>query len=69
MCSLFEVDLALRGGVKNHECNQGVCMKMVIQQKKGQRSFQVFLSKMHGSLYLLSKGIEITSLCSTDKTR
>ncbi|KAL6723286.1 hypothetical protein Aduo_018307 [Ancylostoma duodenale] len=31
----FKVDLALRGGVKNHECSQGVCMKMVIQQKNG----------------------------------
>ncbi|CAJ0610070.1 unnamed protein product [Cylicocyclus nassatus] len=31
----FKVDLALRGGVKNHECVQGTCMKMVIQQKNG----------------------------------
>ncbi|KAK6765980.1 hypothetical protein RB195_025722 [Necator americanus] len=31
----FKVELALRGGVRNQECSQGVCMKMVIQQKDG----------------------------------
>ncbi|CAI2358234.1 unnamed protein product [Caenorhabditis sp. 36 PRJEB53466] len=31
----FEVDLALRDGVRSSECGQGVCMKMIFQEKNG----------------------------------
>ncbi|CAI5455751.1 unnamed protein product [Caenorhabditis angaria] len=31
----FEVDLALRDGVKSTECSNGVCMKMIFQERNG----------------------------------
>ncbi|CAI79224.1 UPAR/Ly6 domain-containing protein qvr [Caenorhabditis elegans] len=31
----FEVDQALRDGVRSNECSNGVCMKMIFQEKSG----------------------------------
>ncbi|CAL2051533.1 unnamed protein product [Caenorhabditis brenneri] len=31
----FEVDQALRDGVRSNECSNGVCMKMIFQEKNG----------------------------------